>query len=278
MTEAEIQDRLDRERDDALRSFESELSRMIGKAQDQTIDWALRNFDIEKGDVQPTAKTRSAMRKVTAVFMAALLALGLRKLILAFVGQFADQAKAASDLIKVAAKEADVSVPKFDLTDADFKFLSQVGVSMADLIQDTISARAQAALRKAFFSIGEMPFKSIAAEVRHTYDLTVKQALDTADTAQAAWFRVAQDRIYGKIEANLGRALKYRYSGIRDSKNRPFCQKMLEQTSSGDRWTKDEIDKMDNGPTQPKPVFLFCGGWGCRGHQWLADFAASGLI
>ena len=47
---------------------------------------------------------------------------------------------------------------------------------------------------------------------------------------------------------------------------------MSAQTLAGKTWTKDEINAMENGIAQPKPVFTFAGGFNCR-HQIVPDFS-----
>jgi hypothetical protein len=52
------------------------------------------------------------------------------------------------------------------------------------------------------------------------------------------------------------------YVGPMDSKTRPFCRRLL-----GNVYSRDEIDKMDNGQTMN--TFATCGGFNCR-HKWVA--------
>lgn len=54
---------------------------------------------------------------------------------------------------------------------------------------------------------------------------------------------------------------KFRYSGVRDGKNRDFCAERI-----GETFTLEEIERMDNG--QGLDVFSFGGGYNCR-HIWV---------
>ena len=46
---------------------------------------------------------------------------------------------------------------------------------------------------------------------------------------------------------------------------RPFCKRLMAQAARGRTWSRQQIDRMDNG--QMPDVFSTCGGFNCR-HQW----------
>lgn len=49
------------------------------------------------------------------------------------------------------------------------------------------------------------------------------------------------------------------YVGNDDRLTRPFCDRCL-----GQAWTREALDRLDNGPGQPKPVSIALGGYNCR--------------
>ncbi|MCX6151537.1 MAG: hypothetical protein NTX22_13480 [Ignavibacteriales bacterium] len=83
---------------------------------------------------------------------------------------------------------------------------------------------------------------------------------------------------YGQIllleKAFLAEVFYFKYGGIirmprgNSRGSRPFCINLVKLTAEGKRWHINEIIEMDNG--ELKPVFLFCGGWGCH-HDWEPD-------
>lgn len=56
----------------------------------------------------------------------------------------------------------------------------------------------------------------------------------------------------------------FRYSGPADDVTRPFCISKI-----GKAYSRDEIDKLDNGQTGPGTALIACGGYNCR-HRWAA--------
>lgn len=81
---------------------------------------------------------------------------------------------------------------------------------------------------------------------------------------------------YGRESKNtkafIGGVVWAEYIGTNTKNTRLFC---LEHTSNssprGDNhYHVDEINQMDNGPRQLKPVLTYCGGWNCN-HDWEWD-------
>ena len=66
-------------------------------------------------------------------------------------------------------------------------------------------------------------------------------------------------------KATLGEVLWYEYMGNIRKTTRPFCLPKV-----GEHFHINEIEKMENGPKQLKPVITYCGGWNCR-HDWEPD-------
>jgi len=55
----------------------------------------------------------------------------------------------------------------------------------------------------------------------------------------------------------------YDYVGYIRVNTRPFCREMMRLSKEGKRWTIKELDELDNGKKQLKPVSQYCGGWHC---------------
>jgi hypothetical protein len=70
-------------------------------------------------------------------------------------------------------------------------------------------------------------------------------------------------------KAQLGEVFNYRYVGIIRGNSRLFCINEMEYAQNKSRHI-NEINALDNGPKQLKPVIVYCGGWGCY-HDWEPD-------
>ena len=175
------------------------------------------------------------------------------------------------ELLELLADQAKVSLPKLSFTKDDLRLFSSTASAANSSIREEIAAEARRAFNKVMFSVGGLPFKDMVAIIREGTGQTLTRAKSLADTAQAGFYRVALERQYNKIEADTGRELRYRYSGPRDLRNRPFCREMLAKSAAGVTWTKAEFNALDNHSL--KPVFIFCGGFNCR-HQPVISFAA----
>jgi len=68
--------------------------------------------------------------------------------------------------------------------------------------------------------------------------------------------------------------VKWRYSGPRDSKNRPFCASLLSMQDK-EGFSRAEISVMNNGQTGKGTAFRNRGGYGCR-HRWIPVAASAG--
>lgn len=68
--------------------------------------------------------------------------------------------------------------------------------------------------------------------------------------AEAAGLQADVDMVYG-------------YGGPVDSITRPFCRRYATK-ASGDVYTVEALDRLDNGPGQPTPVSVYLGGYRCR--------------
>lgn len=73
-------------------------------------------------------------------------------------------------------------------------------------------------------------------------------------------------------KAEIGGVLYAEYVGNITENTRTFCIERLSGTSPrGDNhYHINEINELNNGPRQLKPVITYCGGWNCN-HDWEWD-------
>lgn len=162
---------------------------------------------------------------------------------------------------------------KFDqdeitFTDREQTYFGELKKGTAVNLESVISGTANAARRTAMFHLGGSPFQALAEDIAEKLDVSVGEAGSIASTGIATFYRTIADVGYKKIERALpkNKTLMYTYLGPEDRLNRPFCHNLLTQRDNGKRWTREEIDVMDNG-SLPN-VFRSAGSWRCR-HSWL---------
>ena len=101
--------------------------------------------------------------------------------------------------------------------------------------------------------------KDFASKISTAGDAVSSYADTIATTKIKQYGRVA------KIEkARIAEVLYFDYVGFVRKNTRDFCLNMLELAKGGKRWTIGELDALDNGPKQLKPVSQYCGGWNCH--------------
>lgn len=139
--------------------------------------------------------------------------------------------------------------------------------NLAEAIRGVVRSVAEAAKRRAAFSVGGTPIAELTELLAVEYGKTAAQAGGLADTAITTFYRSIQDRGFQRIEEANGAAVRYRYYGPDDVLTRPFCDELLDRTARRGL-TRAEIDRLDNG--QLPNVFLTGGGYRCR-HTWVLD-------
>lgn len=112
----------------------------------------------------------------------------------------------------------------------------------------------QATVRGIF---GTRDVDSILADLGAVIDKSQPQIRTLYDTSVSIFGRQVE-----ALQAGDDPETPFLYVGPVDGKTRDFC---LERV--GKVFTRQEIDAMDNGKNQPKPVFLTAGGFSCR-HVW----------
>jgi hypothetical protein len=263
----QIQVGLDRYRDAALAAFEDNLGRIVEKAQAATLQYVLEDLTIEDGMIARTPGNLRIFRRLSQIFMRELDHSGYTALVNAFVAQFPGHLPTISQMLEVISESSPTPLPKLDFTLSDLNLFKSVAVTSAQNIRTIIAAEASKAVSKVMFNLGGLPFKDMVNVIQNGFGVTLQSATNYADLAQSAFYRVALQTQYDKIQARTKKILRYRYSGPRDERNRPFCAHLMATPKQS--YTKEEIDAMDNGT--PLPVWTFCGAWSCR-HEWLLSF------
>jgi hypothetical protein len=112
-------------------------------------------------------------------------------------------------------------------------------------------------MQASLVGVGGVRFKDLVGMLRKKLSISVGQATGLADTTLTSYYRTINSR-GPQLE------FRYRYFGPLDKKNRPFCREMETKSKAGVTWTREEIDKMNNGQTPVGTVMQLCGGFRCR--------------
>lgn len=251
-------------RDAALLAFEDRLEEIIRRAQQATLDYVMQRVEIEDGVVTRTPGNLKVLRRLNQIFMQELNKAGYNTLLNAFVSQFPGQLPMMQEAIKNISDAQKTPLPDLQWSTEDLNLFKSVATSSTQAIKSVVQSEATRALNKVMFSMGNLPFKTMVSMIQENFGATISRAKVIADTAQAQFYRIAQQRQYETIQkANPGATLLYKYTGPNDSRCRKFCHNL--KNNSKQKWTRAEIDQMDNG--QIPDVFISCGGFECR-HQF----------
>jgi hypothetical protein len=126
--------------------------------------------------------------------------------------------------------------------------------------------------RESLNAIASKTREAIINKLTLDEQIKILSAIDDKVSTYAETIATTQTKGYGQelknIKANLGEVFYYEYVGIIRSNTRPFCRNIL--TSANKTFHIDEINAMENGVKQIKPVRIYGGGWNCH-HNWEPD-------
>lgn len=265
----DIHDRQERHYNAMLVAFEDHLREIIGRAQSATLDRLLKKLTVTGGAIEQTAANIRTLRRLNDIFMREMNRAGYERLVNAFVNGFPQQLPFLQETLAVISEQLKEPLPPVDFTAKDLKVFSAVRANSVVALEGVIQSGATTAMTQALFSIGGLKFSELVSTLQQKFDTTLARATTLADTAQATFYRTALDRAYQIIEKDAPAIPQtYRYSGPEDSRNRPFCHRLL---TADKGYSREEIERMDNH--QLPNVFLTAGGWNCR-HQWILDTRA----
>lgn len=226
-------------------------------------------ISVTDGKVDRTPRNLNVIRSTERVLLAELDASGYERVIERFVNSFTVQIPWFQQILHQLSKGIgeDLAV-KF--TKADMQVFGAQQIVSLDQLKSQVEDGAARAKQKALFSVAGLPLSELSVIISEQMSATAANVESLADTALPGFYRTIADRGYEHIEDGLNdqSELRLGYYGPLDKLNREFCRREEERAKAGATYTREEIDRMNNGKGQPKPVRIFCGGWRCR-HQWI---------
>lgn len=246
-------------------AYKARLTELVAAATARTLAELARRLAVDaKGAILPTAANRRVLRGVDRIFTDALDAAGLPALNRAYAGQFSGSLPYLDQIIDQLSQQLATPLPPArEALDAEAKrTLAAQQASTVDSLNAVADAAAANAKRGALFGFAGLDFGELSATLARAFGKTTQQATVIADSSMMAFFRTANAQVFEEIQADEpgGKPLRYKYQGPLDKKNRVFCRHLLLVAKT---YTRAEIDAMDNG-AQPRPIFIWCGGIGCR--------------
>jgi hypothetical protein len=254
-----------------VESFNEELSKLLAKAQANVQGRLMDKLDFTDGKLDQSAANRKLLRSIDDMMLEELDTLGLGELTDAFVSQFGGQFQFFKDVLnETLGKEQTAKLGLDKLTTDDKSFLSITQMDAADNIEGVLYRMADNMRRKALAGIGGLTTGGLASLISEEVSKTPALAKTEAATATSSFYRTLADLSFRKIEEDQNWTIRYRYVGppAKDPLIRQFCEHLMERSSRGSSWTREQIDMMDN--EQLDNVFVTGGGYNCR-HQWIVD-------
>lgn len=184
--------------------------------------------------------------------------LGYQDLVSRFVSNYdgaMDRAAGALDVLGIRPQRLGTLDEKAlaGLRSADYTYLLDIGETAARQVAHSVTLGV----------LGGAKLSDMVDQIGRSLDTRLKSYAATyAETALVSYTRRVNVDMWSA--AGVDRLL---YRGPKDVKNRPFCAEHV-----GKVYSLAEIDKMDNGDSQPKPVLYYGGGWGCR-HVWSPELS-----
>jgi len=237
----------------------AELPAIFSRAQMATIMLVSSRLTLDdKGAVEKTAKNLGVYKDLPRTFKSSL----LQEKLQVFLADTFDQTLKNTPLFEEVAAKVAASYG-VEGSKVDQKELGLVRQNMLGLIDDAVIRAGMAAKREGSASLGR-PISWHALLDRLQGGLNPVK--DLAHTAISVLNRSLLDTALVKIDAALepeGRAIRYTYIGT--PATRGFCDKLLRQAAAGRTWTRDQIERMNNGVYGS--AIRMGGGYNCQ-HEW----------
>lgn len=259
----------DREIQALIDEFERQLSQIVSQAQARTVADVTRRLSFVDGVVAQTPANRRVLRTLGDTFLEHMNELGYPDLVDGFVSQFGNQFGYFRQVLQTTLEEADAEkLFEVAFTDQDHKFFTMQVQDAATAIEQTVTNVAAVMRDKTLLSIGGLRASSLADMVSTELNRSIGQAKSVAATSISTFYRTVADVGYKHVEEDPNWEIRYKYVGPPSSDPiiRPFCRHLMAEVQAGTDWTREQIERMDNGQL-PNP-FLTGGGWNCR-HQWV---------
>jgi hypothetical protein len=257
--------------DSLLEAFERQLSALIAKAQSKTLTQLQKKLSITDGVVDQTPGNMRVLRTLNKVFLKEMDTAGFPALLESFAGEFTGHLEFVEKILQYLSDQMETPLPPVKWTGADLDVLSGFQANTVASIEAAVETAAGAAMTRGMFSVGGLKFGDLVETLQAKFQTSIAQAATLAETSQSTFYRVAADRQYQAIEREVpGQDLKYFYGGPHDLLERIFCKHLTDVNKD---YTREQIDKMDNGQFPIGSVFQTAGGWRCR-HGWLLSSKA----
>lgn len=247
--------------------FTDQYERILGAATKDVQKQLTERLKITDGKVANTISNHKTLATVDDMFKEALDANGFGDLLQSYTDKFDGQFESFNSVLAHVSGELKYPLPPVTFTKGKIATINLQKVKAQELLRGVTELAAMRAKAQALQSVGALTPRELAASVSETLGTSLAQAETIADTSISTFYRTITDKGYQQIEADLpGFKIRYKYLGPLDRITRPFCTKLEVASRAGRSWTRDQINRMNNG--QKMPVFTTCGGFNCR-HQWI---------
>ncbi len=244
--------------------FLEQLEGVVSEAKRSVSSYLRRTLTAEDGTVYPLSSNASTMRDLDRTYHEALSLAGYHAALGSFIESFSSQIDEFREMYSLMrSKTLELPELSFDL-DAGDVLATRASMSVAALESSTVEVAAS--LRQSAVLVwGDLPQDFILTHVGEVVDRTAKVG-QLAKELAATFFRNVSTLAYENLEAS-GLSPIYRYVGLVNDRNRPFCRGLL----SGAPMVRGQISKLDNG--QIPDAFHNAGGRGCSHFWWIEGVA-----
>jgi hypothetical protein len=246
-------------------AYKTRLDELVRTATARTLAALAQRLTLDKnGAIARTAANARVLKTVDTIFASEMDSAGYDALNAAYANQFAGQLPYLDQILDQLSAQMKTPLPdvKEVLRAEDRRALAAQQASAVESLSTVVDVVAAGAKRQALFGFAGLSVADLSATLARAFGKTVGSAETISDTAMTSFYRSATDRAFKAIEADLPEMpIRYEFEGPDDALTRRFCRHLIE---SGKTYTRAEIDKMNAGPGQPGPVWLFVGGWNCR--------------
>lgn len=265
----EIAARQDRYITSVVSGFQGQLARVVTQAQRRLVVTLTERLQVDgDGLIELTAANQKVLRSLSSLFQEYMDDAGHQELVTAFVNQFDGTLPFFQETLDALSETMRTPLPRIEWSARDTRAFSSMQAGTATTLDAIVDGAGNNAMRQALLSVGGAKFRDLVETVGQQLDRSVQQSAGLGSTAMATYYRTVANRGFEIIEADLpGVEIRYTYVGPVDSLMRTFCHRVMEAARGGRTWSREQIQRMNNG-TSLTNVMVHCGGWNCR-HQWV---------
>jgi hypothetical protein len=253
--------------DASILAFRRDLDTVLLRAELLLEHRLIRLLKIDAdGQIAAVPANQRLLRRLPLLWQDALDGAGLESVIDAYARTFPAPAPSFQEVLFAINATAKNPLPLPDFSNADIAYLESVKLSSMADIAATVEAVGQAAKSKTLFSLGGLGLKELTKILEDRAGVAADQAFTLADTSLMMYYRIVNSIGFQRIQGRVLPDLRFVYVNPVDAVTRVFCLRLMRLVAQGKSWTREEINKMDNG--QLPNVFCSCGGYRCRG-AWM---------